>query len=121
MLGAFGAGNMEELKSTLADTTMWVYHGTADIPYAGTYVGKDEVVRFIGTIMAHTSIEGFAADTFLADGEKVVVLGSEKQRIKKNGQLLQQRWVQVYTVKDHLITHMDEFANTAHAAKLFTA
>lgn len=121
MLGAFGAGNMEELKTTLSADSTWVYHGPKEVPYAGTYVGKDEVVRFIGTIIQHTNIEGFGVDGFVAEGDKVVVLGHEKQLIKKNGLLLDQRWVMVYTVSNGLITHLDEFADTANAAKLFTA
>ena len=121
MLGAFGSGNMEELKTTLSADSTWVYHGPKEVPYAGTYVGKDEVVRFIGTIIQHTNIEGFEVHGFVAEGDKVVVLGREKQRIKKNGQLLDQQWVMVYTVSNGLITHLDEFADTANAAKLFMA
>ncbi|MBK8614740.1 MAG: nuclear transport factor 2 family protein [Flavobacteriales bacterium] len=121
MLGAFGSGNMEELKTTLSTDSTWVYHGPAEVPYAGTYVGKDEVVRFIGTIVQHTNIEGFEVHGFVAEGDKVVVLGREKQHVKKNGLLLDQQWVMVYTVANGLITRLDEFADTANAAKLFTA
>lgn len=121
MLGFFGAGDMDQLKTTLSEDSTWVYHGTSDIPYAGTFKGKDEVVRFIGTIMEHTNIEGFNVDGFVSEGDKVVVLGNEKQRIKRNNQLLEQHWVMVYTVKNGLITRLDEFADTANAAKLFKA
>ena len=120
MFAAFGAGNMEELKKTLSDNTVWVYHGTDEIPYNGTYTGKDEVVKFIGNIITHVDIEGFQANHFFENGNRVVVLGNEKQRIKKNRQLLEQDWVQSFVVEDGLITRLDEFANTAHAAKLFS-
>jgi len=50
----------------------------------------------------------------------VVVLGNEKQKIKKNGEILEQEWVQVNTVENELITRMEEFSNTSHAAKLHT-
>lgn len=120
MFAAFGAGNMEELKKTLSDNTVWVYHGTDEIPYNGTYTGKDEVVKFIGNIITHVDIEGFQANHFFENGNRVVVLGNEKQRIKKNRELLEQDWVQSFVVEDGLITRLDEFANTAHAAKLFS-
>lgn len=90
MFAAFGTGNMEDLKKTLSDNTVWVYHGTEEIPYNGTYTGKDEVVKFIGNIITHVDIEGFQTDLFFENGNRVVVLGSEKQRIKKNGELLEQ-------------------------------
>lgn len=120
MFAAFGTGNMEDLKKTLSDNTVWVYHGTEEIPYNGTYTGKDEVVKFIGNIITHVDIEGFQTDLFFENGNRVVVLGSEKQRIKKNGELLEQDWVQSFLVENGLITRLDEFANTAHAAKLFS-
>ena len=120
MFAAFGAGNMEELKKTLSDNTVWVYHGTDEIPYNGTYTGKDEVVKFIGNIITQVDIEGFQANHFFENGNRVVVLGNEKQRIKKNRELLEQDWVQSFVVEDGLITRLDEFANTAHAAKLFS-
>ena len=120
MFAAFGAGNMDELKKTLSDNTVWVYHGTDEIPYNGTYTGKDEVVKFIGNIITHVDIEGFQANHFFENGNRVVVLGNEKQRIKKNRELLEQDWVQSFVVEDGLITRLDEFANTAHAAKLFS-
>ena len=120
MFAAFGAGNMEELKKTLSDNTVWVYHGTDEIPYNGTYTGKDEVVKFIGNIITHVDIEGFQANHFFENGNRVVVLGNEKQRIKKNRELLEQDRVQSFVVEDGLITRLDEFANTAHAAKLFS-
>ena len=33
MLSAFGKGDMEALKQTLSENTVWVYHGTEGIPY----------------------------------------------------------------------------------------
>ncbi|WP_439516564.1 nuclear transport factor 2 family protein [Sediminibacterium sp.] len=120
MFAAFGAGKMDELKKTLSEDTVWVYHSTDEIPYNGTYVGKDEVLKFIGNIITHVDIEGFQTNHFFENGNRVVVLGSEKQRIKKNGELLEQDWVQSFIVENGLITRLDEYANTSHAAQLFS-
>jgi ketosteroid isomerase-like protein len=40
----------------------------------------------------------------------VVVLGQEHQKVKATGKELKQKWVQVYTVENSLITKMEEFA-----------
>lgn len=120
MLQAFGTGNMDALKLTLSDATVWNYNGSTLIPYSGTYKGKDEVVKFIGNIVSNVEILDFKVDQIIGNGKTVVVLGSEKQKIKKNGKILEQNWVQVYTVENGLITKMEEFANTAYAEKLFS-
>lgn len=119
MLTAFGKGDMEALKQTLSDHTIWVYHGTEGIPYHGTYQGKEGVVKFITNIMSNVDILDFQITKILADQDTVVVLGSEKQKIKRNGEVLEQKWVQVYTLENDLITRLDEFANTAISLQLF--
>ena len=119
MFQAFGTGNMEALKLTLSDTSVWVYYGSDLIPYSGTYKGKEEVVRFIGNIVSSVDILDFKVEQIISNGKTVVVLVSEKQKIKKNSKILEQNWVQVYTVENGLITKMDEYANTAYSEKLF--
>ena len=119
MFQAFGTGNMEALKLTLSDTSVWVYYGSDLIPYSGTYKGKEEVVRFIGNIVSSVDILDFKVEQIISNGKTVVVLSSEKQKIKKNSKILEQNWVQVYTVENGLITKMDEYANTAYSEKLF--
>ena len=119
MFQAFGAGNMEALKRTLSDSTVWNYNGSELIPYSGTYKGKEEVVRFIGNIVSNVEILDFKVEQIIANGQTVVVLGSEKQKVKSNENILEQRWVQVYTVENGLISKMEEFANTAYSEKLF--
>jgi ketosteroid isomerase-like protein len=119
MLTAFGKGDMEALKKTLSDDTTWVYHGTDGIPYNGTYQGKEGAVKFIMNIMTNVDVLDFQVTKIVADQNTVIVLGSEKQKIKSNGEVLEQKWVQVYTVENDLITRLDEFANTAFSIQLF--
>ena len=119
MLTAFGKGDMEALKRTLSDDTIWVYHGTEGIPYNGTYRGKEGAVKFIMNIMTNVDVLDFHVTKILADQNTVIVLGSEKQKIKSNGEVLEQKWVQIYTLENDLITRLDEFANTAFSLQLF--
>ena len=119
MLNAFGKGDMEALKRTLSDDTIWVYHGTEGIPYNGTYRGKEGAVKFIMNIMTNVDVLDFQVTKILADQNTVIVLGSEKQKIKSNGEVLEQKWVQIYTLENDLITRLDEFANTAFSLQLF--
>lgn len=119
MLTAFGKGDMEALKKTLSDDTTWVYHGVNGIPYNGTYQGKEGAVKFIMNIMANVDVLDFQVTKIVAEQNTVIVLGSEKQKIKSNGEVLEQNWVQVYTVESDLITRLDEYANTAFSLQLF--
>lgn len=119
MLTAFGKGDMEALKMSLSDDTTWVYHGVDGIPYNGMYQGKEGAIKFIMNIMANVEVLDFQVTQIVADQETVIVLGSEKQKIKSNGEVLEQKWVQVYTVENDLITRLEEYANTAVSLQLF--
>ncbi len=54
----------------------------------------------------------FETRQFIVEGNTVVVLGNELQKVKRSGRELKQKWVQIYTVENDLITKMEEFATS---------
>ena len=111
MFSAFGTGDLERFKKTVSEDTVLTYHGTHKIPKA-TFQGKEGAARFINTILTTTEIIKFEPQQFVTEGNTVVVIGEEHQKVKRTGEELKQRWVQVYTVENNLITRMEEFATT---------
>lgn len=111
MFAAFGNGDVEKFVETVSDDTVWIYHGTQVIP-KGTYEGKEGARTFISGILNNTEIISFEPQEYIIEGNKVVVLGQEHQRVRKSGKELKQKWVQVYTIENDLITRMEEFATS---------
>ena len=111
MFAAFGNGDVDKFVATVSDDTVWIYHGTQIIP-KGTYEGKEGAHRFITNILNSTEIISFEPQQYIVEDNKVVVLGQEHQKVKSSGKELKQKWVQVYTVENDLITKMEEFATT---------
>lgn len=111
MFAAFGSGNVAAILETVTDDTVWIYHGTQVIP-KGTYEGREGVRTFFNNILNGTEVIHFVPVQFIVEGNMVVVLGHEHQRVKKSGQELRQKWVQVYTIQDNLIARMEEFATS---------
>lgn len=109
MFSAFAKGDVEKFLQTVSEDTVWIYHGTHLIP-KGTYEGMDGARKFITNILDNTEILNFEPLQFICEGNSVVVLGREHQRVKKSGKELKQNWVQIYTVEKGLITKMEEFA-----------
>ncbi len=118
MYGAYGDGNMEALKATLSNDIVWIYHGTSEIKHAKTYQGKAGVMQFFADVSEHIEYLDFQPRQFIAQENIVVVLGSEKQKILRNDEVLEQGWVQIYTVENGLIQKMEEFSNTAYAVQV---
>jgi len=111
MFSAFGNGDIEKFVATVADNTVWIYHGTQIIP-KGIFEKKEGVRAFFDNILDQTEIISFEPQQFIVEGNMVVVLGQEHQKVKRSGRELKQKWVQVYTVENDLITRMEEFATS---------
>lgn len=111
MFAAFSLGDVEKFVETVSNDTVWIYHGTQIIP-KGTYEGKEGARKFISNILNYTEILSFEPQQYIVENNKVVVLGEEHQKVKRSGKEQKQKWVQVYTVENDLITRMEEFATS---------
>lgn len=116
MFAAFGSGDADRFVATVSDDTTWIYHGTQVIP-KGTFTGKDGVSTFFRNIHDRTEILSFEPRQFIVEGNVVVVLGREHQRVKRSGRELKQQWVQIYTIEHNLIARMEEFATSEDVAQ----
>ncbi|MBD0350627.1 MAG: nuclear transport factor 2 family protein [Flavisolibacter sp.] len=111
MFEAFASGNVHKILKMVSDDTIWIYHGTQVIP-KGEFKGKDGARKFFTGILEGTEVIKFEPEQFIVEGNMVVVLGNEHQKVKRSGKELKQKWVQVYTVENNLITRMEEFATS---------
>jgi ketosteroid isomerase-like protein len=111
MFTAFSSGDIEKLVDTVSNDTVWLYHGTQIIP-KGAFEKKEGVRAFFTNILERTEIINFEPQQYIVEGNMVVVLGQEHQKVKRSGRELKQKWVQIYTVENDLITRMEEFATS---------
>lgn len=111
MFTAFASGDVEKFVATVSDDTVWIYHGTQIIP-AGVFESKEGVRKFFTNIIERTEIINFEPQQYIVEGNVVVVLGEEHQKVKRSGRELKQKWVQIYTIENELIVKMEEFATS---------
>src|ERR1700674_1389729 len=83
---AYKRGDMPGLLNTMADDVGWFLPGPKEIlPYAGKRQGKQEVAQFFATVAATQDAEQFDQSEFIAQGDRVVVLGHYRWRVKSTG------------------------------------
>ena len=111
MFAAFSNANADEFVATVSEDTKWIYHGTQIIP-AGVFEKKEGVRTFFKNIHERTEIISFEPQQYIVEGNMVVVIGNEHQKVKRSGRELKQKWVQIYTVENDLIVKMEEFATS---------
>jgi ketosteroid isomerase-like protein len=115
----FGSGDIPGLLKLLHEDVDWHIKGPAEVPYFGPRRGHDGVLDFFGKLGAGVEFEGFAPQEFLAGGDHVVVIGSERARVKTTGKSFDNDWAMVFTLRDGKIVRFRSHEDTAAVAEAF--
>jgi ketosteroid isomerase-like protein len=92
---AFSRGDIPAMLNTLTEDVEWFIPGPPQIlQYAGQRRGREGVAQFFSLLDGAEEIERFEPKEFLAQGEKVVVLGTYRARVKTTGRIVESDWVQ---------------------------
>jgi uncharacterized protein len=79
---AFGRGDIEALLALLDENVEWITPGPSDLLTAGRRRGRQQVAEFFQAVDRLFEIQRFEPQTFVSEGDHVVVLGSETTRVK---------------------------------------
>ncbi len=109
---ASAAGDLAALRATLAPDVEWTE--MAGFPLAGTYRTPTGVTSNVMEKLAQ-DWDGWTAhdDTYLVDGENVVVLARYTARNKATGKELNVRVAHHFTVRGGQIVRFEQFVDTA--------
>ncbi len=110
---AFGRGDIEALLALLDENVEWITPGPSDLPTAGRRRGRQQVAEFFQAVDRLFEIQRFEPQTFVSEGDHVVVLGSETTRVKATGKVLTMRWVHAFTVRNGKLAALDEYQDMA--------
>jgi ketosteroid isomerase-like protein len=109
---ASAAGDLEALRATLAPDVEWTE--MAGFPLAGTYRGSEAVTTNVMEQLAQEWDDWTAHDdTYVVDGENVVVLARYTATHKRTGRPLAVRVAHAFLVRGGLIVRFEQFVDTA--------
>ena len=109
LFAAFGAGDLDALLGTVHPDSRWTYYGANPQRSAAEFTGHAAVRRFFARILERLEMTEFNTDDFVAEGETVVIFGSEAGTVRATGQPFRNVWSQKYVVRDGLIVEMAEY------------
>ena len=112
MFSSLQRGDVPGVLDRLSDDIEWRIAGPAELPYAGIHRGREEVSKFFQTFGQAAEFEVFEPREYLAKGDKVVVLGHERQRIKATGRVVETDWAMVFTLRDGRITRFRNYVDS---------
>jgi uncharacterized protein len=118
--GYFTSGNIPALLNNLTDDIKWSTPGPASIiPWVGVRTGKQQVGEFFKLVNENIEFLKFEPKEFIAEGDKVVVLGHWEGKSKKTGKVDASDWTMVFTIKNGKVCEHLEFSDTYKAVETF--
>lgn len=117
---AFGRGDVPGLLALMAEDVVWEIPGPG-LPLAGTYRGHEGVASFFQKLGEQTEILEFQPREFLADGNRVLVVGWESFKVKATGRGAQAHWVMSFTVRNGKISAFCEYTDTKAIADAYAS
>ena len=113
-------GDMPSLLHLLAADVQWQLPDMENVPFAGLWQGRQQVKQFFGIVDQVQEMVEFQPNEFIAQGDKVIVLGRFTMRVKSTGRDSNSDWAHVWTVKDGEITHFREYVDTVAVIRSHT-
>ena len=113
-------GDLEALRDTLADDVEWTE--MAGFPLAGTYRTPDGIISGVMEQLAK-EWDGLVVhdDTYVVDGENVVVLARYTATNRATGKDLNVRVAHHFIVRGGLIVRFEQFVDTAKVLEAMSA
>jgi len=112
---AIGRGDKERLLALVAEDIEWIIPGE-DWPLAGTRHGHAGLADLLET--ASKSIETSTEPReFIAQGDKVLVIGFAKGKIKATNKAFEDHFVFAITIQNGKLTNIREYIDTQALAR----
>jgi ketosteroid isomerase-like protein len=110
-LAALGSGENQALQSVTADDIEWVIPGK-DWPLAGTYHGHAGVAALGKKASESIETKFSRPPEFVAEGDRVLVIGVATGTIKATGKSFEDHWVFDITVRAGKVARLVEYVDT---------
>jgi len=115
----FGSGDIAGLLEMMADNIAFDVPEVENAPFGGTREGREEVAEFFRLLSENEQITRFEPLEFIAQNDKVVVIGETAATVIPTGKSFETQWVHIFTVRDGQIAEFQEMFDTAATAKAF--
>lgn len=115
----FGNGDIPGLLSLFADEIEWTAPAIENSAFSGPRHGVDSVGEFFKLLSESEEITRFEPLEFIAQNNRVVVLGEMAATVKETGRSYETDWAHVFTIIDGKVTSFADFFDTATVTRAF--
>jgi ketosteroid isomerase-like protein len=109
----FKTGNIEALLNLMSDDITWTLPEMEGVPFGGTRTGRAAVGEFFEAVNGSQEVLSFEPRELIAEGDKVVALGSYSWRVRANGHEFGGDFAHAWTIRDGKAVGFQEYMDTA--------
>ncbi len=113
---AMGGGDKHALLALSAEDIEWIVPGEG-WPLAGTHRGHAGLADLLQTASKELETSFPAPPEYVAQGDRVLVVGSDEGTIKATGKAWVDNWVFAIIVRDSKLTNIREYVDTQALAR----
>ena len=113
---AIGSGDKQRVLALVAEDIEWIVPGE-DWPLAGTHRGRAELSTLLQTASEEVEMTYPKPPEFVAQGDRVLVVGVATGTIKATNKPFKDEWVFDITVRDGKVTRIREYIDTQALAR----
>jgi len=115
IFAAFGRGDVAYILDQLADDARFTSNLDPIVPWAGEFVGKDNVVRFFQALGGSLEVTDHPVNALVAQGDTVVATGDVSFHVRENGKAGSSKWVYIWKLANGQVQSYDQFNDTGLA------
>jgi ketosteroid isomerase-like protein len=113
---AMGEGDKQALLALSAEDIEWIVPGEG-WPLAGTHRGHAGLADLLQTASKELETSFPVPPEYVAQGDRVLVVGSAEGKIKATGKAWEDNWVFAITVRNGKLTNIREYIDTQALAR----
>lgn len=115
----YARGDLDHLLACMTPQIEWEIPTVPSLSFTGKRRGHKEVAEYFRLANEKQALRQFTPKEFIAQGNKVVVLGFGAWTAKDTGRDFESDWVHVFTVNDGQIAAFREFMDAHFAVEAF--
>jgi ketosteroid isomerase-like protein len=116
---AYGRGDVDEVLACMATQIEWEIATVPSLDFTGKRHGSDQVAEYFRLAEEQRTVREFTPKEFIAQGDKVIVLGHGAWTTRGTGRDFESDWVHVFTVTNGRIAAFREFMDSHVAVEAF--
>lgn len=116
---AYGRGDVATVLACMSPQVEWEIPAVPALPFTGKRHGSEQVAEYFRLSGEQQAVREFTPKEFIAQGDKVIVLGHGAWTARETGQDFESDWVHVFTVRDGRIAAFREFMDAHVAVEAF--